>query len=492
VSLRRLLPSVACLGLLAASGCGTKAPDLTGLTVTVTFPTQLSLDQLELAVWAGSTQVLSSMRRPLTAGAPLASPQSLSIFLPDALADQDVTCTATPFLGQQQAGMMGSASVRLQRHHLVPIEIALAPGGDAGVSPDDADAADAPPFDGGADDAVAFDGGADVAVDAGDASVPSEAGTDVPTSTLKANGAACGANPECESTQCVDGVCCGSVCGSTCESCNQKGAEGTCTPLPPGTRATECVDQLVASCGFDGTCNGNGACRRYAAGAPCKAASCQTTGTFMPASACDGQGACLAPNPVSCAPYLCNSSTPQCRSTCQTGVVGCAGTAVCTNGSCGAKVLKANGDGCVAAGDCTSNHCVDGVCCETVCTGACVACNLAGSAGLCKPVDAGKTDPHAICKDAGAASCKQNGLCNGAGTCALYPATTTCIAGSCAGRAVIGARTCDGAGTCTLATNVDCLPYRCNPATTNCFTACTANAQCSNAPKRTCNNNICQ
>ncbi len=477
---------VACLGLLAGGlGCGTKAPDITGLTVTVTFPA-LSVDQLELAVWAGPTQIVSSMRRPAAAGAPLTSPQSLSILLPDALAEQDVTCTATPFLAQQQAGMTGSsAPVHLQLHHLVPIEIALAPGGDAsapsGDASADADETDAP-ADGGADD------------DAGDDAQAPEAGSDVPQATLKANGVACGASPECESTQCVDDVCCGSVCAGTCESCNQKGSEGTCTPLPVGTTSTDCVDQLVASCGFDGTCNGNGACRRYAAGAPCKAASCQT-GSFMPASACDGLGTCIAPNAVGCAPYVCDSSmgAPQCRATCA-GAVGCASPAVCTNGSCGAKVLKANGDGCVASGDCTSNHCADGVCCESACTGACVACNLPTMAGLCKPVAAGKPDPHLVCKDAGAAGCKQNGLCNGASACALYPATATCVAGSCtAQHFLIAARTCDGAGTCAPAATSDCLPYRCNPATTACFTACVGNAQCSNVPKRTCNNaNVCQ
>jgi hypothetical protein len=485
VSPRRFVICVACLGLLAAGpACGTKAPAITGLTVTVTFPSSsLSIDQLDLAVWAGATQVGSSMRRPAAAGAPLASPQSVSIFLPDALADQDVTCTATPFLAQQQVGTTGSsAPVHLQLHHLVPVEIALVRGGDAGAPTDDADATDAPAFEAGADDA---------ALDASDAVPPSEAGSDVPPATLKANGVACGANPECESAQCVDGVCCGSVCTGACESCNQKGAEGTCTPLPTGTPTAECVDQLAASCGFDGTCNGNGGCRRYAAGTPCKAAGCQT-GTFTPASACDGQGTCVAPNTVSCAPYLCDASlgAPQCRTTCAAG--GCLAPAVCTNGSCGAKVLKADGAGCVTSADCTSSHCVDGVCCGTACAGACISCNLAGFEGTCKPVASNKLDPHGVCKDGGAAACQQNGLCNGPGACALYPPGTTCVAGTCAGRAVFAARQCDGAGTCGPATNMDCLPYRCNPATTACFASCTANAQCSNAPKRTCNNNVCQ
>jgi hypothetical protein len=475
VSPSRFVIGVACLGFLAAGpGCGTKAPALTGLTVTVTFPS-LSVDQLELTVWAGSTQVVSSMRRPVPAGAPLASPQSVSIFLPDALADEDVTCTATPFLGQLQVGMTGSSvPVHLQLHRLVPVDIALASGGDAG-----------------ADDVGAEDAGADDADAASDSSPSSEGGSDVPPGTLKANGVACGANPECESTQCVDGVCCGSVCTGACESCNLKGAEGTCTPLPTGTPTADCVDQLAASCGFDGTCNGNGGCRRYAAGTPCKAAGCQA-GIFAPASACDGQGTCVAPNAVSCAPYLCDASlgAPQCRTTC--GTSGCLAPAVCSNGSCGAKALKADGAGCVTSADCTSSHCVDGVCCGTACTAGCVSCNQPGFEGVCKPVASNKLDPHGGCKDEGAAACRQNGLCNGAGGCAFYPQGTTCVAGTCAGRAVFAARQCDGSGTCGPATNMDCLPYRCNPMTTACYASCTGNAQCSNAPKRTCSNNVCQ
>jgi hypothetical protein len=205
-------------------------------------------------------------------------------------------------------------------------------------------------------------------------------------------------------------------------------------------------------------------------------------------------GACVAANSVSCAPYLCDSSggAPACRTTCQAGVVGCASLATCTNGSCGAKVLKADGDGCVADGDCMSTHCADGVCCATACTGACVACDLTGFVGKCHDVDAGKADPHKVCKDAGASTCKQTGLCNGAGACALYAATTTCLAGTCSGRMLVGARRCDGNGTCLAATQTDCLPFRCDTATTACFTSCTTNAQCSNAPKRTCSAPNCQ
>lgn len=41
------------------------------------------------------------------------------------------------------------------------------------------------------------------------------------------------------------------------------------------------------------------------------------------------------------------------------------------------------GDSCSTDGDCPSNHCVDGVCCDTACDGTCEACDLSGTVGTC-------------------------------------------------------------------------------------------------------------
>jgi len=38
---------------------------------------------------------------------------------------------------------------------------------------------------------------------------------------------------------------------------------------------------------------------------------------------------------------------------------------------------------CSLDGDCDSTHCIDGVCCDTGCTGNCNRCNVAGSEGIC-------------------------------------------------------------------------------------------------------------
>jgi hypothetical protein len=44
-----------------------------------------------------------------------------------------------------------------------------------------------------------------------------------------------------------------------------------------------------------------------------------------------------------------------------------------------------NGSACSAANQCSYGFCAQGVCCNNACTGACAACNLAGSLGTCSP-----------------------------------------------------------------------------------------------------------
>ena len=84
------------------------------------------------------------------------------------------------------------------------------------------------------------------------------------------NGAACTAPSECNSNHCAQGVCCSTACSGTCVSCALTGSAGTCSSVPSGQDPLDqCTDQGVAMCGDDGSCNGSGACRRYAAGTLC-------------------------------------------------------------------------------------------------------------------------------------------------------------------------------------------------------------------------------
>jgi hypothetical protein len=490
------LAPCALLGLvLAAVGCGSKPPAITGLTVDVTM-SNLAADQLQFDVTTPDGTSVMAARRPQTPNGNLADQQSVSIFLPDSLVGQVATCTVTPLLRGGPVAAPASASATLVFHVLVNVSVELdggtdgaagagGGGGSGGAGGAGGTGAAGAGGGGGAGGAAgANDGGAGAGTDA----APDGPGT-------KALGAPCASPSECDSTLCVDGVCCASECGTLCEACNLPGKAGVCTPLPVGmapaaTATQKCAPQPIATCGFDGTCDGNGGCRHYPAGTQCQAASCNSA-SFVPASACDGQGACVAAKPVDCAPYKCGGTTPACLTTCTVGGTDCLSPAVCAGGSCGARPKQGLGAGCVADGDCLSGHCADGVCCASACTGPCTACNQPGLGGMCLAVALGKPDPHNVCKDAGATSCMQNGLCDSAGGCALYPATTTCASGSCTKALLHPAHHCDGKGACVVPTDTDCTPWRCDPATTACFTSCqNSTVQC--APRHLCLNMTCQ
>ncbi|MGQ0505998.1 MAG: kelch repeat-containing protein [Myxococcaceae bacterium] len=78
-------------------------------------------------------------------------------------------------------------------------------------------------------------------------------------------------------------------------------------------------------------------------------------------------------------------------------------------------VRQMTGGACAAASDCASSFCVDGVCCQTSCTGSCASCSLSGSVGICAPVPDGS-------------SCEDASYCNG---------RESCQAGSCQGGAPV-------------------------------------------------------
>ncbi len=87
-------------------------------------------------------------------------------------------------------------------------------------------------------------------------------------------GVACGADAECDSGHCANGVCCNSACGGACQSCNQVGFVGSCTPTPSGQTHPLCLKQDPATCGTTGVCDGKGGCSSYPANSPCGPATC--------------------------------------------------------------------------------------------------------------------------------------------------------------------------------------------------------------------------
>jgi len=137
------------------------------------------------------------------------------------------------------------------------------------------------------------------------------------------------------------------------------------------------------------------------------------------------------------------------------------------------------GEACEAPGDCESGRCVDGVCCESSCTGPCEACSgeLTGAAsGVCAAV-LPDTDPDDDCEDEGAESCGSTGQCDGEGACALYPSSTVCGEASCSEGTALSERLCDGEGACEGGNHTECTPYACGA--NECRSSCTGDDDCA-------------
>jgi hypothetical protein len=153
----------------------------------------------------------------------------------------------------------------------------------------------------------------------------------------KANGDACNNHDQCQSTWCVDGVCCMSQCAGACMTCNASAStKGQCVNAAEGTnpRGMCAVTSDVTKCGTLG-CNGMGTCRYVPAGTECDSTpTCDTTSssTVIPRKLCNGSGSCIPSGVVSCNGYRCTAGV------CGTG---------CTDDS-----------GCVVGGFCSASACV--------------------------------------------------------------------------------------------------------------------------------------
>lgn len=433
----RELLAVACAALGAvAGGAGCRGDSsVTGLRIVTTWDVSAikKIDQIEFAVSelkpAGGTNrvLVPPDRRPVQAGKDLASGADVVVFLNDGLAGTEVWVSVRGFASGRQVGTAHGAS-RLAERIVVRAELKLRPG---------------------------------------------SAGT-------KPNGERCREGSECASVVCANEVCCAGPCERICTACNVPGKQGTCVPVPAGARHSSCADQPVETCGFDGTCDGRGACRKHPAGARCTEGVCSGSGVSA-TGACDGDGQCMLGPVITCAPYGCDpgAGKARCFDRCTSSAECVAGRA-CVTGSCGKKL---DGAECAAGAECASGFCADGVCCDVACAGPCVSCAQAGAKGTCRPSAAAIADPRKICIDASAASCGQTGACDGKGACARYPAGTVCQPGSCLSAALLMAPArCDGAGQCVPGSQVTCAPFACQEGA--CRSRCNDNSDC--APGLTC------
>jgi len=295
---------------------------------------------------------------------------------------------------------------------------------------------------------------------------------------LKAQGAACTSGGECGTGSCVDNVCCETACAGSCMACagaKTAAADGLCRVIIGGTDPdNECAQEAQSTCGQDGTCDGAGACRKWTSGTTCIGESCSVS-TYQPASTCNGAGTCQTPATTPCGAFMCGATA--CATSCGSNS-DCTAGYHCATGLCVPQ--EQNGTACLVAGDCGSGYCVDGVCCNTACTGTCNTCAATNSLGTCKAADAG-TDPRVECSASDPSTCGDDGTCDGAGACRKYVAGTVCLAAGCSSATLHAASTCNGTGTCNAGANTSCGAYQCDALNIACATTCANDAGCNAA-----------
>lgn len=275
-------------------------------------------------------------------------------------------------------------------------------------------------------------------------------------------GGLCARDLDCASAFCAQGVCCNARCDASCQACNLPGLAGTCSAVPAGgpDPAGLCRDEGLASCGNDGTCNGAGACRKYAAGIICQPQRCADGIKTLPAT-CSGDGNCLPGASLTCAPYTCSGDGANCNSAC--GGEGpspqCQAPNRCLGGKCG---QAAQGQSCQDTSDCqTGLSCAGGVCCDRACGGSCESCRVSGSVGTCTAIG---------CSPGSSQTCGMNGTQSCDNRCQW----STCEGQSCAGPAT---QPCGNCGTQTRT---------CNNGVWSSWSACSAEGMCAPGAMQSC------
>jgi hypothetical protein len=277
--------------------------------------------------------------------------------------------------------------------------------------------------------------------------------------------------------------------GAACETTADCG-EGACRMAAGGARVccTAACDTACKRCADTGT-----SCQFLTDDAACGAVGCpaDTTCRDFPASVTENR--CIQGN--------CGSPDALCPFTSRNSGQSCSNTSVCDNvGNCSLS-KKELGASCTSTSECLSGQCVDNVCCESACNGACMACR-AGT-GRCDVVPADDTRCSVVdcrvdptCADSAMGNistnrCQALGQCKTTSSCGItaFPRGTFCddslppslVPGSpfepvAGGRAV--ARICDGSGNC-IDPSVQCGASSC-PVTDD--TMCCGRTEASGGP----------
>jgi hypothetical protein len=172
-------------------------------------------------------------------------------------------------------------------------------------------------------------------------------------------GDGCNVDGDCANRLCVDNVCCQSACAAPCMACarSKTGAsDGTCAPVTAGSdKDDDCAAGDADHCGYDGFCDGHGACRFYGPDTRCGPPTCNIS-SYAPPRFCSGDGLCVPATPRDCGHYVCSLSG--CLKTCADDDA-CEPTSYCANGSCAGQ--QGIGNICTRPRECLKG-CLLGLC----------------------------------------------------------------------------------------------------------------------------------
>jgi len=182
-------------------------------------------------------------------------------------------------------------------------------------------------------------------------------------------GEVCTGGNECSSGNCVDGVCCNTTCGGSCQACDKPGNLGTCTNhavnTDPDSECSgtcrscngsgacyntssgldpegECTQTAQSTCGTTDFCDGAGDCSYWPSGTQCVAQSCVGSVEY-PADLCNGSGTCVNSGSIDCHPYVCSGSS--CLNSCSVDA-NCVDGYYCVGSTCCLGISSQSGSSC--------------------------------------------------------------------------------------------------------------------------------------------------
>ncbi len=288
-------------------------------------------------------------------------------------------------------------------------------------------------------------------------------------------GAVCDVCTRCDNQgRCRNFVPAGTDPDDECPACQTcQGSQSACVAVPAGQDPmNDCQESDQYTCGLDGQCDGQGACRKWQQGTACGAGSC-SAGTEVRADVCDGQGDCVDGGTRQCAPYRC-ADAEHCAESCQVHSA-CIASAYCSiSGTCEPDLGEgAPCDGVVYPGLLDDSACMDGYCFDD---------NFDSTGAFCSSNPSGCVHDGDLF-NSGYALCSGNdwykvcvGGVDGWGqeqSCGFG----ACDAGGGAGSGVRQAGQCNsGPGGGCSSECVSCEPYMADDS--SCRSSCSANSDC--------------